>query len=137
MRRCLVLADGFFEWKKGEGKTKIPFLIRMKEGAPFAMAGLWDRWKDPSGKEIFSFTIVTTTANSWMKRIHDRMPVILPADLYSVWLSDEPQPGELEPLLVPANSDEMQVFPVSKTVNSPRNDLPECIERIELAEADD
>jgi len=128
-RRCLVLADGFFEWRK-EGKYKIPFYVRMKEGRPFAMAGLWDIWQSDSGDTLRSCTIITTEANGIVAPIHDRMPVILDPARYSLWLSgpDAASPGELHPFFLgPYSASEMEAYAVSALVNTPANDSPECV----------
>lgn len=128
-RRCLILADGFFEWKQNPDlKTKQPMYIRLKDERPFAFAGLWEIWKSPDGKEVRSCTIITTQPNSLMESIHNRMPVILPPDVYDEWLATEDrQPSQLENLLIPYNPSEMVAYPVSKLVNSPENDSPKII----------
>ena len=126
-QRCLVLADGFFEWQTTP-QGKQPMYIRLKNGNPFAFAGLWDQWKSPSGEIIYSCAIVTTTPNELMAPIHNRMPVILPGPARQTWL--EPaiqQPQNLLPLLTPYPAEEMLCYPVSKLVNSPANDRAECI----------
>lgn len=126
-RRCLIIADGFYEWQKLE-KRKQPYYIKMQDGNPFAFAGLWESWKSPQGEEIVSCTIVTTAANSLMEPIHDRMPVILSPDECDRWLDSSASEAQvLKNLLKPYNSDEMLAFPVSSTVNSPANDRAECI----------
>lgn len=128
-RRCLILADGFFEWQKlPDGKTKIPTYIHLKDGKPFAFAGLWEDWHSPDGSQILSTTIITTQPNELVKPIHNRMPVILPEDGYETWLT----PGEVDtrtlvPLLIPFDADHMDAYPVSRLVNNPRNDSPDCI----------
>jgi putative SOS response-associated peptidase YedK len=121
--RCLILADGFFEWQK-RGATKQPMFIGQRDGCPFAFAGLWERWqKGP--QEINSCTIITTEANDFMRPVHDRMPVILsPAD-YDQWFTADP--SDAEQLLRPNSTDELTMIPVGKIVNSPRNDVPECV----------
>ena len=127
-RRCLVLADGFYEWKK-EGKAKVPLYIRLKSGEPFGFAGLWERWAAPSGETIHSCTIITTAPNALMENIHQRMPVILPREAEEQWLDpavDDPQ--KVLPLLQPYPDGEMEAYAVSTTVNSPRNDVAACIE---------
>jgi putative SOS response-associated peptidase YedK len=131
-RRCLILSDGFYEWKKdASGKSKTPMYIHLKSGKPFAFAGLWEDWHDPDGTEILSATIITGTPNDLMKPIHDRMPVILPQDSYPIWLDPAArQPEELNQLLQPYPADLMDAYPVSKLVNSPENDLKACIERV-------
>ena len=123
-RRCLVLADGFYEWKNENGKK--PFRITMKDQKPFAMAGIWETWKNPEGKMIHSFSIITTSANELMKSIHDRMPVILPPEFEETWLHST-DPREIRELLQPFESEKMQVYEVSKLVNSPGNDNPAVI----------
>jgi putative SOS response-associated peptidase YedK len=129
-RRCLVPADGFFEWKK-EGKARQPLLVCRRDRAPFAFAGLWERWKQPDGNVLRSCTIVTCPPNELVAPVHDRMPVILdPADLSS-WL--DPEAGGRE-LLRPCPAEWLEAFPVNPRVNSPANDDPECI--APLIEAD-
>ena len=131
-RRCLIPADGFYEWQKlADGKTKQPMYIRMKTKKPFAFAGLWETWHDKTGAggEIPSCTIITTTPNSLMKSIHDRMPVIVKPEDYRKWLSPAEEPAEeLSRLIAPFPADEMEAFPVSRLVNSPHNDSARCIE---------
>jgi putative SOS response-associated peptidase YedK len=127
--RCLVLADGFYEWKKTPA-GKVPTRILLKTGEPFAMAGLWDVWKDPQGKEIKSFTIITTTAAESLKEIHERMPVILTKDAEGFWLDPKAEPQQLLPLLVPFDKDALTTYEVSPLINSPANDKPLLIERV-------
>ncbi len=125
--RCLVLADGFYEWRKLDAKTKQPYHIRMKDGRPLAFAGLTEHWSKGE-KPIDSATIITTEANPLMAPIHDRMPVILPSDAYDVWLDSEFKGKEpLLALLKPYPQDEMIAIPVSTLVNSPRNEDPCCV----------
>jgi putative SOS response-associated peptidase YedK len=127
-RRCLILADGYFEWKK-TGNTKQPFHIRMHDDAPFAMAGLWESWRDPQQSEtIETCTIITTEANELTAPIHNRMPAILPSGDYTTWL-DPQQSGSqvLLPLLRPFDSKEMVAQPVSTWVNTPKHNDPQCI----------
>jgi len=128
-RRCLILADGFYEWTQNPGeKAKTPMLIRMKDGKPFAFAGLWEDWQSPDGSQILSTTIITTQPNRLLAPIHNRMPVILPAEAYPDWLAiGEVPASRLDPLLQPYDPDLMEAFPVSRMVNSPKNDQPECI----------
>lgn len=127
-RRCLILADGFYEWREEPGRQrKTPMYIRMASGEPFAFAGLWEVW---SGQEppLYSCTIITTTPNDLLAPIHDRMPVILPRSAYKLWLDPEDRlPSALQALLAPYPAAEMTAFPVSQQVNSPANDRPECI----------
>ena len=128
-RRCLILADGFYEWRANEdGKGKTPMFVRMKSGQPFAFAGLWEVWSPPDGSEVRSCTIITTQPNSLMVPIHNRMPVILPPTVYTRWLdTTEAAPQNLSPLLVPYDASQMEAYPVSRLVNSPDNDVPDCI----------
>jgi len=127
-RRCLVLADGFYEWKK-EGQGKIPTYIRLASGSPFAFAGLWESWNAPDGSNVLSCTIITTQPNEFMAKIHNRMPVILPESSYSLWLeSGEQDTRRLADLLAAYTSGEMQAYPVSPLVNNPKNDVPELIQ---------
>jgi putative SOS response-associated peptidase YedK len=127
-RRCVVLADGFYEWRK-EGKRKVPMRIRLKSEDPFGFAGLWDSWRKPDGKELQSCTIITTEANDLLRSIHDRMPVILAQEGEKLWLDAELRDfSQLFPLLKPYPSDQMEAYEVSILVNSPRNDLRACIE---------
>ncbi len=126
-QRCLVIADGFYEWKQ-EGKRKTPYYIRLKSHRPFGFAGLWSHWAGSDGSEINSCTIITTEPNLLMKPIHNRMPVIIPAEKRNVWLDSSRYDGAYAKLLlVPYLSDEMETFPVSKLVNDPKNDVAGCI----------
>ncbi|HEX9746430.1 MAG TPA: SOS response-associated peptidase [bacterium] len=126
-QRCLILADGFYEWKKA-GKEKIPIYVRLKSKEPFAFAGLWDRWVSGEGEVINSCTIITCEPNSLMKKFHHRMPVILTKASHDVWLNHESQDlDRLKELLKPYPAELMEAYMVSKEVNSPRNDSPECI----------
>ncbi len=128
-RRCLVLADGFFEWVLVPGeKAKQPHYITLTDHQPFAFAGLWENWHSPDGSEVKSATIITTEPNSLMANLHNRMPVILDPKDYDRWLDPaERIPDELDDLLVPFAAEKMTHFPVSRKVNSPVNDLPEVI----------
>jgi putative SOS response-associated peptidase YedK len=133
-RRCLVLADGFFEWKKKGGK-KEPYLVRMRDGKPFAFAGLWDRWHDLDKQTVESCTILTADANELVRPLHNRMPVILEPGAYDPWLDPETHDQQkLEPLLHSYPAVEMTAFPVNARVNSPRNDDPTCIEPVTAEE---
>lgn len=123
-RRCLILADGFYEWRKQSGK-KQPFYFRLENGSPFAFAGLWERW-DSEDSRLETCTILTTEANQTVAQVHDRMPVILKADSYDRWLDPSQPPALLQELLRPYDSDLMTAYPVSLSVNSPRNDTPDC-----------
>jgi putative SOS response-associated peptidase YedK len=128
-KRCLVLADGFYEWRKEPGrKVKTPFYIRLKSGDPFAFAGLWSSWRAPDQQNILSCTIITTSPNELLRPIHDRMPVILPREAYEQWLDPGKQsPGQLDCWLKPYPASQMTAYPVSTLVNNPRNDSPDCI----------
>ena len=128
-RRCLVLADGFYEWRQDPGqKSKTPLFIQLKSRQPFAFAGLWEIWHAADGSEIRSCTIITTQPNEMMAPIHNRMPVILSPEAYPLWLSaEEKDSNQLTQLLVPYPADQMTAYPVSKMVNSPHNDSPEII----------
>jgi len=124
-RRCLVPADGFYEWRKLPGGTKQPYRITLKAGL-FAFAGLWEAWHDPAGETVRTFTILTTDANELLMPIHDRMPVILaPAD-YDAWLGAE-DPAAVQALLQPFPAAAMVATPVSARVNNVRNDDAACI----------
>jgi putative SOS response-associated peptidase YedK len=129
-RRCLILADGFFEWRQVPGsKTKTPMYIRLKSGEPFAFAGLWENWNSPDGSNILSCTIITTTPNELLESIHNRMPVILPVSAYARWLEPgEQDPTLLQPLIQPYPADAMSAYPVSTLVNRPENDVAAVIQ---------
>jgi hypothetical protein len=125
-RRCLIPADGFYEWQK-KGKTKEPYCFEVNDGSLFAFAGIWDRWKDPSGQWVKSCSILTTTANALTSSVHDRMPVILDPDSYDLWLD----PGmknvsAVSELLKPYDARLMRCYPVSTRINQVANDDAEC-----------
>lgn len=125
--RCLIPADGFYEWKE-EGGIKRPHHIGMKDGRPFAMAGLWDVWKGPEG-DVLSCSIIVTEANPFMQQLHDRMPVILQPTDYEQWLDpDNQDTARLKQLLIPATGDTLTEWPVSRMLNNPRNEGPQCAE---------
>ncbi len=125
-RRCLILADGFYEWQRREGR-KQPFYIRLDDGQPFAFAGLWERWVPLDGQPLDSCTIITTTSNDLVGRIHLRMPVILAPEDYDLWLDPGlHEPECLQPLLRPYPAEEMVAYPVSTRVNNPADDTPDC-----------
>lgn len=127
-RRCLVPTEGFYEWKTENG-VKTPFLFRLRDALPFAMAGLWETWQGQNGDEIQSCVILVTDANQLVRGIHDRMPVVLPSASYSTWLDPEnTDAGALLAMLVPADPEPWTRLGVSSRVNSVRNDGPELIE---------
>jgi putative SOS response-associated peptidase YedK len=127
-RRCLVPADGFYEWQKRGAGPKQPYDIAREDGAPFAFAGLWEHWQGPNGEEIESCAIVTTAANGMMRSIHDRMPVILAPEDYEAWLAGERErPADVLPLLAPRDWPGMRVRPISTFVNNARHEGSECI----------
>lgn len=128
-RRCLILADGFYEWQQEPGrKTKTPMYIRLTSGKPFAFAGLWEAWRSPDESTILSCTIITTAPNELLEQIHNRMPVILDPEAYDLWLDPaEQSPDRLAALLKPYPSDLMMAYPVTRLVNNPESDVPECI----------
>ena len=124
-RRCLVLTDGFYEWRRTSA-GKRPMRITMASGEPFAFAGLWDTWRDPQDEAVTSCTIITTEANDLLRPIHDRMPVILQRDQEGLWLEhDVREPDILREVLIPHNPGAMKAYEVSTLVNSPANDGPE------------
>ena len=127
-RRCIVFADGFYEWDSVK-KTRTPYFIRMKNKKPFAFACLWDHWTNKeTGETINSSTIITTDANPLIGEIHNRMPVILPPDCYILWLSPQPEPEEaLLGCLKPYPAEEIEAYEISKEVNNPRNNSPDLI----------
>lgn len=125
-KRCLILSDGFFEWKK-QNNEKQPYRFIMKDRRPFAFAGLWEYWNQGVAP-LYTCTIITTTPNDITRDIHDRMPVILPAQEYDCWLDrDFSETKKLKSLLVPYDANLMEVHPVSSIVNSPKNDSKDCI----------
>jgi putative SOS response-associated peptidase YedK len=129
-RRCIVPADGFYEWQKVNGR-KQPYFVHMKHDGPFGIAGLWERWEGPDGSVIESATLLTTGPNELMKPLHNRMPVILHPDDYELWLDPSvKQSPLLDALLKPFPAEEMDAFPVSTYVNSPQFDEPLCVEPI-------
>ena len=126
-KRCLVLADGFYEWKS-EGRVKKPYRITLQDVGTFSFAGLWDSWLSPEGQRINSCTIITTTPNKLMEPIHNRMPVILPQNMEPVWLDQNVAwSREVDSLLAPFSEEGMVAYEVSQLVNSPRNDVPGCV----------
>ena len=129
-RRCLVLADGFYEWQR-TGSVRKPMRVVMRSRGPFAFAGLWSVWRDPDGNRIPSCAIITTTANDLLRPVHDRMPVVLPRELEELWLDRSiDDPGALGSVLTPYLDDAMEAYEVSTLVNSAANDGPEVIEAV-------
>ena len=134
-RRCLIPADGFYEWKRTV-KAKQPFCFEIKDGELFAFAGLWDGWKDASGNWIKTCSILTTTPNVLIATVHDRMPVILDPESYDLWLDPGMQNvAAISELLKPYDASRMQLYPVSSRVNHVTNDDEECSRRVEITEA--
>lgn len=133
-RRCIVPADGFYEWERIDAKTKQPWFISRADGKPMAFAGLWESWRPTKGSDdgkVRSCTIITGEPNDLVARLHDRMPVMLPPEAWDAWLDpDSHDLGALSGLLVPAPAEELTMFPVSKAVNDVRNDGPELVHRI-------
>jgi putative SOS response-associated peptidase YedK len=126
-RRCLILADGFYEWQARDVK-KQPYYIRLKSGQPFGVGGLWDHW-EKQGESLETCTILTCDANEPMRAIHDRMPVVIPPESFQIWLdSDIHDHGMLSRLLRPFQPDEMTAYPVSTLVNNVRNDSPKLVD---------
>jgi putative SOS response-associated peptidase YedK len=123
-RRCLIPADGFYEWLKLDAKTKVPHLFQMQDESPFGFGGLWEEWTSPDGEIISSCTILTTSANELVAPVHDRMPVILPQSVFSVWLNPTLQdPDLLQTLLCPFPASQMKSTPVSSIINNARNNV--------------
>ena len=126
-RRCLVVADGFYEWQ-GKGRNKRPYLIRMRDDRPFGFGGLWESWEGADHSHIESCTILTTEANSLVRRLHDRMPLVVAPEDYARWLDPlRETAAELAELLRPFPSEPWEAFAVSTRVNSPANEGPACI----------
>ena len=132
LRRCIIPADGFYEWRKEpDGKSKTPMRIVLKDRSIFGLAGLWERWKSPDGEEVLTYTIVTTTPNSLLESVHNRMPVILTREAEDLWLGTGARSaGAPAQVLKPYPTDQMEMFAVSRAVNNPRTDIPECVEPV-------
>lgn len=134
-RRCMIPADGFYEWQRA-GKTKQPYCFEVNEGELFTFAGLWERWKDPSGNPVETCSILTTTPNAVAATIHDRMPVILDPDDYDLWLDPGMRDaGVASELLKPCDARRMRCFPVSARINHVANDDAECSAPMELTQS--
>jgi len=125
-RRCIVPVNGFYEWNK-EGRTKQPYFVRYCDHRPMGLAGLWEHWQGSDGTELLTCTIITTDANEFIRPLHSRMAVILPAEAYADWLDPATPISELLSFLKPAPSDGMIAYPVSARVNSVANDDPSLI----------
>ncbi len=126
-QRCLLPASGFYEWKK-LGRRKQPYYFKRPDDRPLALAGLWDRWQNPSGDTLESCAILTTAANETVRPLHHRMPLILEPEHFSLWLDPTSDPKQLIPLLTPYPTDYLTAYPVNPLVNRIQNDGPECIE---------
>ncbi|MEH7124412.1 SOS response-associated peptidase [Bacillus sp. JJ1773] len=130
-RRCLVIADSFYEWKRHDDNTKTPMRIKLKSDQLFAMAGLWEQWKSPLGKSVFTCSVITTTPNDLVKDIHDRMPVILKPEDEKNWLDRTiTDTAYLDQFLKPLDKELMETYEVSSLVNSPKNNSMELLQRI-------
>lgn len=127
-RRCLIPTTGFYEWIKTEG-GKQPYFIHRNDKEVFAFAGLWEVWRNPEGDEVWTCTVLTTDANEKISHLHHRMPVILEGDAREAWLDDASDLGELRAILQPFDSNKIDYYPVSKSVNNVRNDNPTLLER--------
>jgi putative SOS response-associated peptidase YedK len=130
-RRCLIPADGFYEWRAA-GAGKQPYVLRPRDGAPLAFAGLWEHWQDANGNELESCTILVRAADEQVKPVHERMPVIMTPDSFGLWLdihAQKPQP--LETLLAVQQAPELEIYPVGRAVNNPRSDVPSLLEPVE------
>jgi putative SOS response-associated peptidase YedK len=124
-RRCLIPADGFYEWKSADRGRKQPFYVHAKSGEPLAFAGLWETWTGPNGEELDTATIVTTRANATLAPLHDRMPVIVPREAFDLWLDGTHVDAKTaETLIAPAPDDMLEAYPVSTAVNRTANDNP-------------
>jgi putative SOS response-associated peptidase YedK len=131
-RRCLVPADAFYEWQKLDARNKQPFAIAMKDGQTYALAGLWEKWKDrKANAELLTFTIITTDPNAVVQPLHDRMPVIIPANDYDRWLQPSDPARPPIDLLRPFDADKMTAWKVDKAVGNVKNDLPELLDNKE------
>ena len=130
-RRCLVVADGFYEWRQDGGSRKTPHFIHLRSQQPFSFAGIWSSQRTPMGQRVGTCAILTCAPNELMATIHNRMPVILEPAARGRWLDPQASESELQSLLVPLPAEQMEAWAVSVFVNSPRNDGPECVRRVE------
>ena len=129
-RRCLIPADGFYEWKP-VGSRKQPYYVHAKAGTPLAFAGVWETWTGPNGEEMETAAIVTTTANRTLAPIHNRMPVILAPEQFELWLDNaNVEPSAATALIKPAPDDLLEAYPVTTDVNRPANDNPKLVEQV-------
>jgi putative SOS response-associated peptidase YedK len=134
-QRCLVVADGFFEWKK-EGTRKRPMYVHLRSGRPLGFAGLYNTWTSPEGQKICTSTIITTEANELLAPIHDRMPVITPEDKFETWLEpSEQDKDKLKMILKPYPSENLEIYEVSSKVNSVKYSAPDIIQRLKNRES--
>lgn len=134
-RRCLVPADGFYEWRRldakgGEKPAKVPYWIHRPDRRPFVFAGLWERWRSPEGERLFTFTLLTTRANARLAPLHDRMPVVLEPDAAALWTDPAADSARLLALLEPAPDRAFEAWPVSSAVNAPTVDEPICVQAL-------
>lgn len=130
-KRCLIIADGFYEWKRNSDHSKTPMRIKLKSDSLFGMAGIWEQWKSPNGKSVFTCSIITTTPNELMIDIHNRMPVILKREDEKAWLDPTIKDTKLlKEFLVPFDPNQMEAYQVSSLVNSPKNNSIELIQKI-------
>lgn len=125
-RRCLAIADGFYEWRR-DGRVSQPFRIAMRNGSPFAVAALWERWAAPGHAALESFALLTTEANAVLAPIHHRMPVILEAGQQAAWLDPGSDSKNLRALLQPHRPEPMHAYPIGRDVNNPRHDRAEIL----------
>jgi putative SOS response-associated peptidase YedK len=130
-RRCLIVADGFYEWRKRPGRAKQPYHVAPDGPGPFAFAGLWERWRGPAGERVETCAIITTQAAPALAEIHDRMPAILGPDEFQPWLDAEADPARVHALLHPF-AGPLRVVAVSTRVNAVRNEGPACLEPVQL-----
>ncbi len=130
--RCLILADGFFEWQKSsqKGIPKRPFYFQLASSTPFAFAGIWETWRPPEGDAVRTCSIITCPPNDLVADVHNRMPVVLDKTTCWSWLADQPADA-LQAMLAPYPADKMRAHPVGLAVNNPRNNSPECVQRLD------
>jgi len=129
-RRCLIPADGFYEWERAGKKISQPYYFQMKNGAPFVFAGVWDRWKQ-NGSTLYSCAIITTTANELLATIHHRMPFIMPPESHDLWLNEESRAADLKEILTPFPASEMTSHAVSRDVNDTKSDGDQLLQPVD------